>query len=448
MMLRTAPSRPRPLTIPAKGPYRLLNASVPVAMLNPQEIRGRSADFEGLCAVDIDVTGDGMIGKIQPSCQNGTETACTDGLNIDLGGRVVMTRLAELHAHIDKTQSWERAPNLDGTYNGAKSGAKSDRINPWTDEDVYTRMSFALECAYAHGTRSLRTHIDSQKKRTQPSWRIFDQLRREWAGKITLQGVISLGVGKIMGKYGHTIARHAAEYNACFGPVIYNSENQHKEIIRSFELAEQYNLPLDFHVDETLNPLANGLGLIAQTALERGFSKPIICGHVCSLSMKDEEEIASILGLVKQAGIGLIAMPMSNLYLQDRSKGAPLFRGCAPMRDIHKAGVALAIGGDNCRDAFHPYGDYDMVEVYREAVRIGHLDNTIGHYANTISSTPERLMGLSQSARLAKGHFADMIIFQGTSFSQIFTRIGAPRSIICNGRMVDAPLPPFPNLDF
>ncbi len=438
-------------SLPAMGPYQLLNAKVPIGALlpahplKPKKVHTLKADVEGLCLVNIGVSGDGILTDIQHVSDHHHEHALVGGPNIDLQGRIIFPRLAELHAHIDKTQTWERAPNLDGSYSGAKTGAKGDRKTPWSEDDVYRRMSFAMACAYAHGTRSLRTHIDSQKKRTQPSWKIFDQVRREWAGKVTLQGVVSLGVGKIMGPYGDKLARLAATYGAHFGPVIYPSKQQKTEIIRAFELAERYGLPLDFHVDETLDPTANGLEKIANIAIERGFTNSIVCGHVCSLALKDDEEIAAILSRVKQANIGIVALPMSNLYLQDRAlKNAPLFRGTAPMKDIFNAGVYLSLGGDNVRDAFHPYGDFDMVEVYREAVRIGHLDNSIGQYANCISHNPEKLMGLENPSIFSPGQKADMIVFSGTSFSQIFSRLGAPRQIINAGRLIEATLPDFP----
>jgi len=436
--------------LPANGPYRLLNARVPTAMVALTGGITAKADFEGLVAVDIDVDHRGNVGLVRPASMNGIEVAGA-GPAIDLDNRVVFTRLAEIHTHIDKTQTWERAPNFDGSYQGAKLGAKGDRREPWSYEDAYRRMSFALNCAYAYGTRSLRTHIDSQKKRTSPSWKVFDDLRREWSERIALQGVVSLGAGKIMGKYGDRVAQTAADYGAAFGPVIYPTENQQAEIIRSFELAERYGLSLDFHVDETLDATANGLELIARTALDRGFKNNIVCGHVCSLSMKDDEEISGILSIVREAGIGIATLPMTNLYLQDRDEEissiptAPLFRGAAPMRNIYAADVMLAAGGDNCRDAFHPYGDFDQVEVYREAVRIGHLDNPTGQYANCIASVAETMMGLEEPILIAQGRVADMIIFSGRSFSQVFSRLGAPRKVICRGTPVNAELPDFEN---
>ena len=51
-------------------------------------------------------------------------------------------------------------------------------------------MDFSLRCAYAHGTSALRTHlINMTPLQTRLTWPTFRELRREWAGRVELQGV-------------------------------------------------------------------------------------------------------------------------------------------------------------------------------------------------------------------------------------------------------------------
>ena len=37
--------------------------------------------------------------------------------------------------------------------------------------------------------------------------------------------------------------------------------------------------------------------------------------------------------------------------------------------------MKVAIGGDNCRDAWFPYGDHDMVDTLQQTVRVAQLDD-------------------------------------------------------------------------
>ena len=377
----------QPFELPRCGRYKLTNVRVPARVLG--EVL--SVDFEGLAMCDISISPDGHFATILPA---GSQTGEQGNvLTVHAEGRVLFPRLAEPHAHIDKTQTWERAPNEDGTFVGAKAGAKGDRRESWSYDDAFRRMQFALECAYVHGVRSLRTHIDSQKKRTSPSWQVFDDLRRDWSGRITVQGVVSLGASKLMGPYGSKVADLAARYGAALGPVLYHAPGQDEEIDRAFQLARDRGLALDFHVDETLNREANGIERIAKKIIDTQFPYAVNCGHVCALSMKPRKERKRILSLVREAGISVVALPMTNLYLQDRATNvSPKYRAMMPLLESMKAGIMTALGGDNCRDAFHPYGDYDMVEVLREGVRLGHLDHPFAGGVPLVSSAAEELM--------------------------------------------------------
>ena len=97
-----------------------------------------------------------------------TDLTILDGIISDQGGRDVEMNLAmvlpcfvDMHTHLDKGHIWPRAANPDGTFMGALTTVGDDRTANWSEDDVYTRMDFALRCAFAHGTRAIRTHLDS-----------------------------------------------------------------------------------------------------------------------------------------------------------------------------------------------------------------------------------------------------------------------------------------------
>ncbi|MEO1707799.1 MAG: cytosine deaminase [Pseudomonadota bacterium] len=423
-------------------PRRLARANVPMACLERGLHAG--ADFEGLVLVDIDVSADGSISSLRPHAGVPHAGHGEAFPTVDLDCRVVTPCFAEIHAHIDKSQTWERAPNPDGSFAGAKKGAKSDREEPWQASDAAARMNFALQSAYAHGTRSLRTHLDSQKGRTDPTWDVFSALREAWQGRLTVQAVASFGVNKIMGKYGEKVADLTASYGGIFGPVIYVSDTIEAEVERAFDLAEDYDLALDFHVDETLDPDANGLEIIARAALRRQFDKSIVCGHNCALTRKSPQRLREIFAVVTDAQIALTGLPMTNLYLQDReNETGPTWRGLMPLAAARAHDIVCAAGGDNCRDAFHPYGDFDMAEVAREAIRLGHLDQPPGAAMDIVTHGPESMMGLQGAGPLRVGSVADLVLFSGRSLSQVFARLGAPRRILRAGRAVSTPVPSF-----
>ena len=391
-------------------------------------------DDQGCALTDIGVAADGSVAFVAAA----GEGLQSPGPLIELSGRQVWPGLVELHAHIDKAGTAERTFSPEGTLDAAREAAKRDRLTPWTHEDAWGRMDWALNAAYGHGTVALRTHLDSQADRADPTWSIWPELRRAWAGRIELQAVATLGVAKLAGGYGEEICERAAGLGARLGPVVYRSPALDAELTRAFDLADAFGLELDFHVDETDDPEARGLRRIAELALERGFKRRIVCGHACSLASHSDEEAAQTIALVRQAGIGVVSLPANNLYLQGRAPGrTPSWRGVTRIKELRAAGVPVAIGGDNCQDAFYPFGDNDMLDVFRDAVRIAHLDYPFAGWVDAVSAIPGTLMGLGTRGRVATGSPADLIIFEQTSAIGVLATPGRPRLVVRAGLSLD-----------
>jgi cytosine deaminase len=431
-----------------RSAFRLQDASVPEGTYELTDVQAAAAlrcDADGVARLDIDVAADGTIVAVTPA---GTSPLAESMAPVALAGRQVWPGFVDAHAHIDKAHTWPRAPNPDGTLSGAREAAKRDRIATWRYEEVYRRMDFAVRTARHHGTWAIRTHLDSQEGRTEPSWTAFLALRDAWAGRVVLQGTLTLGIAKLAGRWGERVADWAAENGLNLGPVAYDGPNLADELARAFDLASDRGIDLDFHVDETDDESADGLTRIAETALVRRFSGKILCSHACSLSRRPAAAAHETIAKLRAAGIGIVSLPMTNLYLQDRQRLAtPRWRGITLLRELHTAGVPVALAGDNVRDAFHPYGDHDLLDVFRDAVRLGHLDLPIGDWPCAVTRIPAELLGLASGPPIAAGRPADMVIFQGRDYTEVLARHGRDRVILRAGRQIDEPLPDYRELD-
>ena len=171
--------------IPNTGSYRLTNARLH-ASLTPGF--GAAFDRDGFALADIAVAD----GKISSITAHGRSKAPADA--IDLAGRIVLPCFIDCHTHIDKGHIWPRKPNPNGTFMGALNAAGADRAARWSAEDVARRMDFSLRSAYAHGTRALRTHLDSVAPQEEISWPVFETTRETWRGRIELQAACLLGI--------------------------------------------------------------------------------------------------------------------------------------------------------------------------------------------------------------------------------------------------------------
>jgi cytosine deaminase len=214
-----------------------------------------------------------------------------------------------------------------------------------------------------------------------------------------------------------------------------------------FQAAIANGLDLDFHVDESDSPKARSLGQIADAALRHKFKGRIVAGHCCSLALAPDEERATIIAKVAEAGIAVVSLPMCNMYLQDRTAGrTPRWRGVAPLHELDAGGVTVMVASDNTRDPFYAYGDLDLVEVYREATRILHFDHSDKPWLKTVATTPGVVMGLPHG-RMAVGAPAGLVLTRARTMNELLSRSQADRVVLCAGKQVDRALPDYRELD-
>jgi cytosine deaminase len=136
------------------------------------------------------------------------------------------------------------------------------------------------------------------------------------------------------------------------------------------------------------------------------------------------------------------------MYLQDRHPGrTPRSRGVTLLHELRAAGVPVAVSSDNTRDPFYAYGDLDMVEVFREAVRIAHLDHPLDDAAKVVTSLPADILQVPEVGRIAVGLGADLVIFNARSWSEFLSRPQADRIVMRNGMGIDRRLPDYSELD-
>jgi cytosine deaminase len=137
------------------------------------------------------------------------------------------------------------------------------------------------------------------------------------------------------------------------------------------------------------------------------------------------------------ANIGIVSLPATNLYLQSRKPGVtPAWRGVTRLHELRNGGVTVAVAGDNRQDAFYPFGDYDMLDVFRDAVRIAHLDMPMAGWVDAVSANPAKLMGCAGSFRIEEGARAEFIAFPVRTAVEVFARRGIGRQIVRNGRSI------------
>jgi cytosine deaminase len=423
--------------IPSGQAYVLRNATVARTLLaQPQRYPG---DGETVL-LDIAVER-GRIARVAPA------DSSTEGAPVDLDAGMAWPCFTDIHTHLDKGHIWPRSPNPDGRHASARLAVAADRTAHWSADDVAARMRFGLRCAYAHGSRAVRTHIDSYGGQGEKSWPVLAAMRAEWEGRIALQGVSLIAVEAFRDEEaGARLTDLVARFGGILGAATTTEPDLDLLLDRVFALAQARDLDLDFHVDETNDPQSRSLAHIARAAIKRRFAARIVVGHCCSLALQPAEEADRTMDLVAAAGIAVVSLPMCNLYLMDRGADrTPRWRGVTLLHELAARGVSVMAASDNCRDPFYAYGDHDPVEVFTQAVRIAHLDHPVGEWPRLVTVTPAAVMGTV--GRIAEGAPADLVLFRARNYNELLSRSQHDRTVLRDGKPIDCALPDYRELD-
>ena len=426
------------LDLPVAGHYTLIGARLHASLT--QGLKAES-DCDGFLLADIGVAD----GKVASIIAHDERVA-----GIDLKGRIVLPCFVDCHTHIDKGHIWPRKPNPDGSFMGALNATDEDRAAHWSADDVARRMDFSLRSAYAHGTKAVRTHIDSVAPQEVISWPVFEMMREKWRGRIELQGACLLGIEGVRDKKWFAgLAKRVAAAKGVLGVVTYMVPDLEELVDHVFAVAKEYGLDLDFHADETDDVAAISLKKIAEAAVRSEFKGRILVGHCCSLARQPDREVLDTLDKVARANLAVVSLPMCNLYLQDRrfDGTTPRWRGVTLLHEMKSRGIPVAVASDNTRDPFYAYGDLDMLEVYRMATRILHFDHPVADWPRSVAATPAEIMRIEGGGVLAAGGPADFVVFRGRSWTELLSRPESDRIVVRDGRAIARALPDYSELD-
>jgi cytosine deaminase len=433
------------VVIPSGGAYRLGRARIPRCMLGA-DIAGAQADIDGALLVDIDIAA-GKIAGLSPT----NPSAPGD---IDLEGRMVWPTLVDMHTHLDKGEAIPRV-RPDGSLDGGALGTGADRIN-WTYADMARRMGFGIGCAYVQGVSAIRTHLDSLDDSAAVSWEVFRDLRDAWAGRVALQAVGLAPLDIFLTDYGTRLADLVAATGGILGGVtdaIGNlagaTEGSIDGLLDSFlHMAEDRGLDVDLHVDQSADLNAFFLPDVARAVIRTRFPGRVVVDHCVNLALQPEDVASRTIELCAQAGIAFVTLPTPMMYLMDRVPGrTPRWRGVTLAHEIRAAGIPIALAGDNCRDAWFPYGDHDMVDIFRQGVRVFQLDHPIAETPAMVGPIPAAIIGAEGLGSIATGQDARLILFRARSLNELMSRPQSDRIVLDRGRRVTDPLPDYTELD-
>ncbi len=345
---------------------------------------------------------------------------------VDLDGFLLMTAAAEPHAHLDKTRSWDAIRPPMGDLELAIESWRAYAAT-MTVEDVAERARTQALAMLAKGTTAIRTHVDILLG-DEPLRGVHAllQVRDELADLIDIE---------IVALPGPDIASAAVEAALDAGVDVVGgaphlAPEPLDDLRRLLEIAERRGLPVDLHTDESLDGAVT-LGEYAR--IVASWSQNTSAGHCVRLGTLPATERDGLVSAVVAAGIGVIANPITNLYLQGWGDDVATPRGLTAVRALVDAKARFAAGADNVRDPFNPLGRSDPFETAMLLVTAGHL--TVDEAWAAVSDGAREVLALP-TAGVTVGAAAELLAVRGQSLPEVVAEASAERLVIHRGRLV------------
>lgn len=396
-------------------------------------LRGRDGLF------DIALDG-AAISDITPSI-GGRKQSADDvkRVEIDASGGIVCPSFVDPHLHLDLAYSLEMVPeNHSGTLVEA-IGLWSEAKRTITAENVRDRAIHAINQEVSFGTGFIRTHVDVA---TNAGLRLVEGVlaAREATKHLCEIEVVVFPQDGILRDPGAREQMAAAMRMGCdaIGGIAHNERTptdsrRHCEIL--FELAREFDAPIDCHIDETDAPESRCVEeLAALTLANPGWAGRVTASHACSLASHSDVHAARVISMIADAGMHVVCNPCVNLHLQGRFDRYPKRRGMTRVSELRARGVTVGAGQDCIMDPFYPLGTGQMLDIAHMLVHVDHLSrpSDIEYAFDCIGANAARIMGISGYG-VSPGCGANLVVLPVESAAEAIRTRPRPLAVLRNG---------------
>ncbi|PWK62378.1 amidohydrolase family protein [Roseicyclus mahoneyensis] len=391
--------------------------------------------------VDIGVA-QGHIAAIAPSLPGEAR--------VEAKGGWVFPGYVDAHIHLDKAHILERCDMTQGGL--AHAVEETTRAKAaFTTEDVYTRASLVVDAAVSHGTTALRTFVEVDPRVGLRGLDALLALRDARRDQITIQICAFAQEGITNEPETLTLLTRAMEMGAdLVGGCPYRDPDPVAHIAHIFDLARRFDCDADFHIDFDLDPANSDLPALIAATEARGWGRRVVAGHASKLSAMAPADVADMAARLRDAGIGVVALPATDLFLMGRDADRLQPRGVAPLSAMAQAGVRCAVASNNILNPFTPYGDANLARMANLFANVAHLstDDDLRACFDMVADGAAAMIGLPHS--LEVGGPATMVLLDAPDPAMAVRTIAPARAGWVRGRQnferpavrLHAPQPP------
>ena len=141
--------------------------------------------------------------------------------------------------------------------------------------------------------------------------------------------------------------------------------------------------------------------------------------------------------LLRDAGISILALPATDLYMMARKDSHNRRRGVAPIHQLMNHGVTVGVATNNIQNLFTPFGDGDVLKISTLLAQTLQLGATKHHIQclDMATTLAARAIGVNNYG-IAPGNVADLVLISASSVSEAIGTAPLERTVIKQGKVV------------
>jgi cytosine deaminase len=355
---------------------------------------------------------------------------------LPVAGRLVVPGFVDAHVHLDKAFLGARAPGREGTLAEALR-VTAEAKRRFTADDIRARARAVLDRAVGHGTTAMRSHVEVDPIVGLMGVEALLPLRSEYAERLDLQlcAFAQEGILKAPGTEG--LLREALRAGVdLVGGCPYNDTDGPAQIDVVFALAREFGTDVDFHLDFADEPEHLHIRYVAEKTIREGWQGRVAVGHLTELAACEPAEQDRLVAAIREAGIAVITLPATDLYLMGRGDARNVRRGLTPIKRLLAAGVPVAAATNNVQNAFTPVGNADPLLLAYLLVVAAHMgtEAEMAAVLDMLTVHPARVLGRPDH-RVAPGSRADLVVLEARTLPEAVGALPSRRWVVKGGRV-------------
>ncbi len=316
--------------------------------------------------VDIGIEG-GRIKAIESSL-------AAEGETLDLGGRLLSPGFVETHIHLDKACIMDRCRSEKGDLAEAIDEVTKSK-KEFSEEDVAARASRVLEKCVSHGTTHMRTHLEVDPGIGMRGFDGVFSLIEQWRWAIDVDICVFPQEGLLNNPGTDELMVEALQRGASvIGAAPYTDSNPHGQIDRVFELAREFDVDIDMHLDFGEDAEQLDVDYVCDLTEVFDYGGRVTVGHVTKLSTATPVHLKATAKRLADAGVAVTVLPSTDLFLMGRVDEKSVKRGVTAAHKLLKDGVNCSLSTNNVLNPFTPFGDCSllrMANLYANICQVG-----------------------------------------------------------------------------